>query len=262
MADSLLLVENYYNKRIFPGHAVTGDEEAVGSEAFRVGDGRRSPLDGWQPITTNAAHRIIVSCDQTRAPSAIFLDRGHNLAGLAGVKYQTAPDGSSWSDIWTVTIPAIGAGGTDITAANGCTTEEGAWGKVFTPPTAALWHALYIPAMGVGLNPLIVGIYLGTPYLPGKLIFPWDEDQNTLHGTETVSPMNWKGRSPILQVRDGDFGLQLLAMSDYTTARYHLRQLYGNGRPMWICYDQAQADRAFLTIRPLGGRLSIGLDGN
>lgn len=258
MADPLLLVDNFYSVRQYPGNIITGDEEPAGFEAFRVADGRRSAFDCWTAITPNATHALIIQGDTSRRPDTMVIDRGHNLAGVSGLKYQTSTNGSIWTDVWTVTIPAIGAGGTDCTAANGCTTEEGAWVKNFSAGLGAstVWHRLFIPAMGTGILPVVVGLWLGNMWDPGPLYMPWSEDQDDLLTDEVSSPYGWKGRGPVTARRAGTLNVRFLQLGDYaSTARPHLRK-FRRGSPMWVCYDQAQADRTLLALSPAGSHLS------
>lgn len=406
MGTPLLLVENLFSRTQFPLHTVSANEEATNHEAFRVADGRRSPLDYWTPTTANNQAYVYVTSNQITndngfesgtghagtenasmaqdatqhhsgtkslkvtttnvsgsgvyfrsaaastaaypvsagktyafsvwaigptavgktltlrvlwydaaginisvstntnfsltaswvqqnytltapatavlatpdvvtdsvegifdfflddvsfgrsfTPDTIFLDRGHNLAGVASVKYQSSNEGTSWTDVQTVTISSVAS--TDLTATNGASTEEGAWGKTFTG-TAGTWHRLLVPAMGTGLRPVVVGLTLGTAYQPSFFYNPFNEDRKSLGGNSTVSEWGWHGNGPRPRIRQGELNLKLADATDYTNARYHLDQLYAAGRPMWTCFDRTQADRTFLSRFPDNGVLDLG----
>lgn len=199
-----------------------------------------------------------ISFGQSFAPTAAFLDRGHNIPGIAGVKYQVSSEGTAYADIWTVTIP--GAVGTDLTAANGATTEEGAWGKVWSPGTAGTWHRLLIPAMGTGRIPVIVGLWLGLAWQPDFFFMPSSEEGQDFTSPENVTEWGWRGRGPAVATRSGTISVKFASLADYATARPTLIGQYAKGRPMWICYNQAQADRAFLAVLPQGARFAPRYD--
>lgn len=258
MGSPLLLVDNFANTRLYTGHVLVGDEEASGFEAFRVADGRRSQSDCWQPTTPNVQHYLHIDCAVARTPNVVALDRNHNLAGIANVKLQHSDNDSTWTDDKSVTIPAVGSGGADITAANGVTTEEGAWLATFSGSSHRYWRLL-IPAMGTGLVPSVIGWWLGAAWTPSFLDMPWSEDQDDVIVQETVSDRGWVGRGPVTPRRSGTATIHFDTLADYdTTARPHLRK-FRRGRPLWICYDQQQADRAFLALSP-GAHIAPGFN--
>lgn len=198
------------------------------------------------------------SFGQSFAPTAMFLDRGHNITGFAGTKYQYSYDGITWSDVWSVAIPGVGV--TDLTSANGCTTEEGAWGKVWAPNNAASWHRLLIPAMGTGRVPVVVGLWLGVAYQPAFLYMPSADDGATFTRTGTATEWGWRGGGPRVVTHDGTLNIRFDSAADYATARPFLVKQFAAGRPMWVCHDQAQADRSVLTMFPDGARIDPRFD--
>ncbi len=263
MAGPLLLVENLYNQRAFPGHFVTAADavtalEVSGHEGFRVATGRRSGIAPCTFVTVNHDQAILVACNRIRSANCLFLDRGHNLAGKP-VSLQTSQDNVTWATVWTITIPTATVTNTITDTAYGVVTEEGAWGVRF-PRADAIWWRLFIPAMGAGLVPVVVGLTLGTCWEPGFFLNPWGEDQDEASYTATASEWGWVGRGPVANVRTGQLGLRLATDEAYELARYHLQGHYGHGRPMWVVYDQAQADRSGLFIRP-PGRLGFNFEG-
>jgi len=231
-------------------HTLVGDEEPAGFEAFHVADGRRAANDGWTATTSNAQHTLTVTCDRLRGATACILDRGHNLAGVS-VFLETSMDNASWQTVVSPTIPTA-----SLTApfsnVNGVTTEEAAWGIVF-PAVGGLYWRLRIPALGVGILPVVVGLWVGMAYQPPSgFLIPWSEDQDTLVGQETVSEWGWRGRGPVVAMNSGALNMKLLTDDEYDVAPHPIAGHYGWGRPLWICYDQDQADRTFLGIRPFG----------
>lgn len=256
MASPLLLVENLFSTIQFSGHTVAWDETPAAShEEFRVADGRRSSLDYSTPVTANAQHTLTITCDRARAANCFFLDRGHNLAGLQ-IFIENSQDSVSWETVASPTIPTASSPGT-LSNTNGIVTEEGAFGILFAAPpvqpgTAVYWR-LRIPAMGAGGIPIIVGAWLGMAWVPlNNFEQPWGEDQATLSSMETVSEWQWRGRGPTALVRDGSLALKLITEDEYDLARYHIAGHFMRGRPMWVCEDQAQADRTFLSLKTPG----------
>jgi len=248
----LLLADNLFNTIAYPLHTVAGDEEAVGHEAFHLADGRRGTTDFWSPITANAQHTATVTCDRVRGANCWFLDRGHNLAGVQ-VFVEVSQDNATWQTLASPTIPSVTSHGTIVTNANGVATEEGAWGQLVSPVGAGTYWRLRIPAMGAGLLPVVVGLWVGMAYQPANnFLMPWSEDQDDLVVKETVSEWAWRGRGPVAAPNTGTMNTKLLTDDEYDLARVTVGGHFGRGRPMWIAYDQLQADRAFLAIRPSG----------
>lgn len=245
---ALFLSDNLLNTRLYPGHTLVADEEAAGFEAWHVADGRRTFGDRWQATTANAQHTLTIACDRLRWADTLILDRGHNLGGKEVVL--ECADESTFTNpqiVLDIVLPTVTQGG-PLTGAFGVLTEEGAWAVNFPDRAASYWR-IRIPAMGAGLVPQIVGLWLGLSYTPTYLGLPWGEDSNTAMFQETVSEFGWAGRGPVATPNDGALSIKLSSEFDYELARYHLIEVFGTGRPMWICYDQAQADRLFLALR-------------
>lgn len=257
MGQPCFLVENFFNRRMFPLHVGTGpnasfgDEEATGAEAFRIANARRWSGDRWMPITANVQHTLTVQCDRVRAANMVALDRGHNLAGEEILLRCSQDGGTTWETCFDVVLPTVvGAGTLDDNL--GCRTEEGAWLLRFPSRAAARWQ-LVIPAMGVGLVPQVVGLWLGYAFAPQDgLRFPVAPDQTQLLLEETISEAGWRGRNAPGLVRTDTLNFKMGAQGlyDYELGRYHIQGLFGGGRPMWILYDDEQAHAAVLAIRP------------
>lgn len=246
----LCLVENLGSLVQFPTHTFVGDEEAASHEAFRVADGRRSPFDYWTGITANQQRILTWTCDRVRAVDTIALDRGHNLAGTVVTLEASQDNFVTVQQIFSFAVPSVAVGG-DMTVAPGIVTEEGAWLYTF-PDVAATYFRLRIAAMGAGILPVIVGLWLGQSWQPGLFCTPWGDDADVLTAKETETEWGWKGRGLVANIRQGTMIVKLPSDDAYDIARYHIQGHYGRSRPMWVVYDMAQADRAFLAIRPTG----------
>ncbi len=253
-----LLAENFFSAGVglqFSLHTIAGDEEPAGFEAWHVADGRRSASDCWKGTTANAQHTLTATCDRPRGADCVFIDRGHNFSGLP-LFLETTQDNITWQIAASPIVPAVATPG-PASNANGILTEEGAWWMTFPLLGGIAWR-LRIPAMGSGIVPVVVGLMLGKSYQPASNFFlPWSEDADELLVQETVSEWGWRGRGPAAVLSAAAMNLRLLSDDEYDLARYTVGGHYARGRPMLICYDEPQADRAFLGIRPSGG-LSIG----
>src|SRR2546430_651424 len=109
MPGPLLLAENFCSAGIglqFPLHTIVGDEEPAGFEAWHVADGRRAASDCWKGQTANVQHTLTVPCDRARGADCVFIDRGHNFAGLP-LFIETTQDNNSWQIAASPVIPSV-----------------------------------------------------------------------------------------------------------------------------------------------------------
>ena len=255
MGQTVFLADNLLNGRIYPLHSITAEEEPAGFEAWRVASGRREGTSYATASTANSDWWLKVVCDRLRAANVLVLDRGHNLDGKA-VKLQWSPDNTVWLDIINLTALPSAPGGTldaiyGTAGVWGAVTDEGAWIVRF-PVTAAVYWRLLIPAMGAGLTPQIPGLWLGRAYETTALTRPIAEGGHQLVGEMAESAAGWLGFDRRTPRREGTFELELPDVFEYELLRLHLEGLYGHGRPMWIVWDDEQADDALLAILPPG----------
>lgn len=259
MGAPLLLVENLFSTVQFPNHTVAANETASGREAFRVADGRRSSLDYWSPTTANAEAWIKVTMDRVRAFNCIFLDRGHNLAGKTVALDSSFDDFTTYASPFSGVLPSAAAPGA-ITDSLGVRTEEGAWGYRLSAVRAAKYLRLRVPAMGAGLVPKVVGLWVGLALeLPG-LTLPVSHGAHELVGPIAKSDIGWMARGRSVQQRAGVLGVKWTSQFDYALARYHIEGHFGAGRPMWVIPDSEQAERAFQVLRPEGAVVGVRRD--
>jgi hypothetical protein len=245
----ILCAENYLNPLQFPGHTISAEEEATGYEVWHVGNGRRSSRDYWTPTTANSLTWIRVVFDTPRDINFVALDRGHNLAGY-GVQVWATDDATDFSGTYSTpvnaTIPSTSASA-DIDATNGVLTAEGVWMKRFTTVSAQDAVQLYIPAMGAGLTPQVVGLWLGTCFAPTRPFdVPYDDDGVEAISITVESDAGWRGYGPTTLRRGGSLNLRLVSAAEYETARYHLIDHFAAGSPMWIVFDESAAHRSVL----------------
>lgn len=255
MGSPVFLVENFFNVHQFPDHSISADEEPTGTEAWRVGTGRRDTENNkWTPSTANDPANLDADCGRVRAADMLVLD-GHNLAGYNFELRGSQDDHTTYETILDLTIPSVCAPGR---LEDGVLTEEGAYIRRVDLRAYAYWR-LYIDAMGSGLKPVITGAWLGLSYSPEYLNRPADVETNDLHAAETVSEDGWLGRGRATRGQVGTFSIDLSSFTEYDVARYHLNGLFAKGYPMWVVADSDQAERAFCVVRPGKTRMGFQL---
>jgi len=240
--------ENFYNDIMFSGHVISANTAAAGNEAFRVGTGRRmSARNKWTPTALNLAAWIKVVCDRVRTANCIVMDRGHNLAGET-IRLEVSDDNfTTKTEVFNTVVPTLVFPNNHLDQLPGVKTEEGAWAFKFTPTSGRYWR-LFIDAMGAGLKPEIVGLYLGLSYEPDyHLDLPFEDESGESFYNDVMSDTAWVASTRAASRRAGPIGLRLSSKDEYEKARYHIKKLFMEERRlMWIFFNQQEAERAVL----------------
>lgn len=251
MPGPLFLSESFFDTTLFTGHTVTAESDVTGNEPFRVGNARRHETDFWQPSADNTATWIQVELDKVRAFDTVFLDRGHNLGGET-ITLQGSGDGSTFWDIFSVTVPSSVASPGDLRNALGVKTEEGAFCRQFDTESAK-YVRLRVPAMGANLRPKIVGLYVGLAFVPAfPASMPWAPGGTELLFDVNLSDRGWMGTSDPANRGSTEINLQLESFAEYDLARYHLESLAFRGKVTWFIGDLLRSERAKLMRVPPG----------
>jgi hypothetical protein len=159
-----------------------------------------------------------------------------------------------------MTVPSTSASG-DVDDANGVLTEEGAFIKRYTD-TEYPWWLFWIPSMGAGLIPEIIGLWIGQSIEMRIFDFPWSDDEHQVFGPVTTTEWGWEGVGDVVARRGGTIELRCRDSTDFTNARTYILEQFGRQRrPMWIVPDQAQADRAVLAVRDMSQPFNTRFDG-
>lgn len=256
------LVDNLFDTQMYPDHVLSAEEEASGHEVERIADGRRAARDRWEPTTANSSSYVEVACDVTRAATMLVLDRGHNLAGETIELLGSDDDfGTAGTSVFDITVPSSVTEPSAIGAANGVLTHEGAVIVTFDSATFESWR-LVIDAMGAGLVPRIVGLWLGTSFSPstGPLLAGYDDEAGNLSVPQVVTPALWAGTGRIARRRTPSLAHRILDETEWETYREDVG-LYHQGYPMWAVPDETKAERALLCRHP-GGSYSVPFEGN
>ncbi len=251
MGRPYFFVENLLSTIQFPGHVLSASGEAPDGQAWRVATGRRSAFDRWAPPTFNAPAWLRVTCDGPRTVDTVALDRSHNLTGRR-FWIQASNDGFV-ADFRTVVdqvlplTPVVSS-----TLAAGGLTTEGAFLRRVAPVVATSFR-LYVPALGAGVRPEVMGLWLGTGWQPDEYFdLPFDDASIDLRYSPTNTPAGWTGTGRVARGRVGEIGLKLRNAAEYSSARYHIEQGFWRPRPMWIVFDDAAVERAVLAYPPEG----------
>lgn len=253
MPTPLVLADNYFDVVRYTGHTVSATEEASGHAADLVGNGRRSLEDYHTSTTANVDIAIQVAMDRVRAFNCIVIDRGMNYLGKTiDGRYWSGSSGNGSPSFFggTILLPTHSYGGS-VDDAYGVVTEEGAWIKRF-PTVYAKNAGLNILAMGAGLKPQTVGIYLGLAWTPPTPDYPWEEETTETGGMDFETDGGWIGSSRTWNRRTGSLNVRLASALDYDQPRLHIQGFYAQRHPMWVCFDDQQADRTWCSQKPRG----------
>ena len=250
------LVQSYFNDRQFPSHVLSANEQS--GNAWKVGAGRRSPGHYWTPDTANAAAWVKSDAGSAKAADMCVIDRVHNLGGVANMELQKSNDNFVANLVTVVTLPIPSSASGDNTAlSDGVRTPEGAYLRSFASTSERYWR-VFIPAMGAGLKPKVGGLYVGPSWQPPAITRPSGEDDHTPLAEVSTTPWGWEGRGLTIPRRSGVVIIELIDEASYLTADLHIRDQYAR-RPMWMVFDEAKAERAFLARWAVGERAGFGV---
>lgn len=252
MGTPCLLVDNFFNQRIYPNHTLSAAEASA--DAPLVGAGRRTTFDAYNSVTTNLEAWLKSRCGITRAADMAIVDRGHNQGGKT-VKVQCSDDDFGViQDAFNGLTPSTpGTGSLDD--ALGVRNWEGAWLKRFPLRSAQDWR-YDVPALGSGVVATVPGLWIGLSWQPGAARLPFAPSISELIVEESQSDQGWTGRGKATPRRTGTLRFMFKSLFDAELALQHLVH-YQKGRPMWIVPDDERAEDAFLAICPTG---AIGIE--
>ena len=247
MGRLVLLSENLFNTRAFPLHVLDANQKAAGREVERVSSGRRQKSQNhWTPTTENAEAWVESTYNRVRLANTIFLDRGHNLKGKVIRIRFSADDFVTYDEVGPITIPTQAFLGSRLASQPGALTEEGAWGWRFGNRAGKAVRVVF-DAMGAGLRPEVVGLYLGFGFrCTNPLVKPFDHGRREVDYPTIKSPTAWVGAGEISQRRRSRLNVRLEA-TEYFAARYHFEEMLMRARPSWVVTDDEQAELAYLT---------------
>lgn len=221
----LLLVDNLFDTvNLYPAAALTTTSEVTGREGYRVADARRE-RSWWQTATSAANHNIKVDLGvgNTANVDSLWLDRGHNLAGQQ-VIVQYSDNGSSWTALATLTVPAAGVVGGDPTTGFS-QTEEGACYALFAAAAAA--HRYWLLNITPNMIPVIPGIIMGRRTQLLNFSRVRDEDSMTRTEIQETSRSGYLGTDKRYSWRTVTIDLAYIGSADYdATMRTLRRQLF------------------------------------
>lgn len=257
----LIASENLLSEIMYPGHTISGDDEdangeVTGNEAFRVANGRRSSDDYFTGAVANKDLWIECIFDRPRLFNFVALDRDHNLDGYPIELRGSSDSFSTYEKIVDPTLPDTSFPSSDLRVSPGAKTEEGAWLHLFDN---RVYHAIrfFIPAMGAGLTPKIVGLHIGYAWEPthGNML-PFDPSGRDLVVPTVVSDTQWTGADRPSQKYDGMIRIGCADEFERDTARLFIETMAWRYRPTWWVPDQKQAEQSWYGQVP-GGRYSF-----
>lgn len=246
MANKLLaLSHNLFDDTVlYPTHVITAaGTQVAGSELYHISDSLRN-VTQYAKVETNVAWWIQVDNGAAAPASCLVLDRGHNLAGKT-VYLNGGPTSPAANALVNATIPSTPGG--LPSDANGCLTPDGVWWKTFTQANYR-YYEYGGSALGVGLAPLITGLYLGDLYrfaeyldAPGA----YDYRRNVRHGKNEVTKGAVRVKREVQVFGEMDIHVQL-EEADFQALRPHVDRLLYNTHPWWVCLDDSTTEGAGL----------------
>ncbi len=246
MGQPALLVDNFFNTRMYPGHVLSAAEAST--DAPLVGVGRRSSYDAYNSVTTNLDAWLKARCGVPRMADMIVVERDHNQGGKT-VKVQCCDDDfvSTPQDAFNSITPSS-PGTSSLDDALGVRNWEGAWLKRFSARAAQDWR-YFVGAMGAGLVMTVPGLWIGLSWRPGFIDRPFGPGIRTLIIQEVQSDQGWIGRGKGVPRRQGILHFSFPSIYDGELALWHLEQ-YTAPHRMWVVPDDERAEDAFLATVP------------
>jgi hypothetical protein len=240
----LILTDNKFDNVVLHPSFALGQSgtDVTGREAFRVADNLRD-LTSFMPVETNTAINIYVDCLAPQAVNTnmVILDRGHNLAGQVVKLYgYTDVTFATGALVFSATIPASPGG--LPSDANGCLTRDGVWCKDFSGNSSGYRVQLFqASALGVGVSPIITGLYVGTAYrFTEYLDAPGAYD----YGTQVKYQRNELSRGAVrVKSRPMNFDKVAFAVAldsaDYAGFDAEIRRMLRYNAPCWFAFDDS-----------------------
>lgn len=230
----LLLVDNIFDAiTLYPAATLTTSSEADGHEAFRVADYRRDRT-AWQPTSDtgiSGVHFVRVHLPVAVAPSFLFLDRGHNLAGQT-IALAGGDDGATWPHSVTLTVPSTVGG--SLTPPSMCQTEEGTAYTLFDALPAHAWWEFRV-AQVAAFIPVVTGIMAGARTQLLNFGKTFDEDAGARTQPSQQSTAGYRGNDPTYAWRTLTLDLDLIGGTEYDNTMRALRaKLFEKNQP-WVC---------------------------
>lgn len=234
----LLLLDNVMDTIVqYPAAVLSPSSEAVGREAIHVADGRRE-RSWWAP--TAAAANTYVAVDlgvgNTANVDSLWIDRGHNLAGQSvKVDWATTLAGP-WTNLFTGTVPAVGATVGGDPSAGPILTEEGSCYTLFSPAPAAkrCWRFLVVPSMIANVTGLILGM---RSQLFGYSNI-YDDDEGTRKVRTDESDAAYLATGRVYAYRTAQLDLQVIGDADYDGQLRQIRRLmFEQACPAFLCLN-------------------------
>jgi hypothetical protein len=233
----LLLVDNVFDTiGLYPGAIISTSSEAAGHEGFRVADYRRDRT-WWQAAGDGAGSGdqwVAVALPAAVSVDALFLDRGHNLAGKT-LHVEVSSNGVSWAVAYTLNVPS--ALGGSITAPSMCQTEEGTAWSLLPTLTPSAWYRLSVPQQN-GFVPLITGVIVGLRTQLAGYSKTFDEDAGARTQPSTQSTSGYRANDRTYSWRTVALDLDLIGATEYDNTIRTLRsRLFDRNQPFFCAMD-------------------------
>jgi hypothetical protein len=233
----VLLLDNFADTVTqYPSAVLTVPSARVGYEADRVADYRRERTS-WQASAAATAHAFDIDLGSgvAKAASALYFDRGHNLAGVT-VAVSYSDDGSSFTTVFTSVMPVAGTLGGDPTTGF-CITEEGAAYRFFSLTGAHRYWRIYLTKASTFL-PVVPGIILGAKLQLLGFSATFDEDAGERTQEAATSRAGYRGAEKTYAWRTLELDLRYVGATEYDNSIRAARELmFERNEPAVIVMD-------------------------
>lgn len=235
--------DNLFSTHQYPAHTLVAASEAPGFGVDKLINGRRSATDHYEPDRDATLEQITVTCNRLRWADYLAIDRDSNPLGKP-IKLLTSNDNFATTEtVLDITLPSVAA---PDSLDGGAVTWEDAYLRRF-PGRAATYWRLEIPAFPAGERPQITGLWVGTGMTLGFLDAPLEDDVRRFKAMQTESDAGWLGRGRVARIAEGRITWEV-DEDEYPETELHLLNLFGDGWPAWLAFDEGRADRARLVV--------------
>lgn len=258
----IILVENLWDRGLYPNHVVTASAEATGFPAYRIADGRRDETR-YKGTTANQEITITLDCGMPRLVSAIFQDRGHNLAGKRWLLEASGDNFASTAEtVWDVNTHPTTIGGL-LGNPLGAKVLDGSWGATLTVAAIARYWRIRVPAVS-NFIPEITGLYMGRHFSLGRSVpMPYADFDSERFFQEQLSLAGRVARSRTYRRRQGQLVIRAASDAEYTdNLRPWLEDAYRDlSQPGWFVLDpDLPAETTLNVLCPQGAAWAFSLD--
>lgn len=179
---------------------------------------------------------IDMGSGSTANPDFLWLDRGHNLNSVA-VKLEYSDNATTWTTLWTQTIPALTTIGSNPSSGF-CNTDEGACYYLFAQAGAAHRYWRFRVPYTLSFLAQVTGIICGNRFQSPFFSKVYDEDAGARSQIKDLSTAGWQATARTYSWRTCQINLATVDIANYDNTVRALRStLFEKNQPVVITMD-------------------------